>query len=351
MAVDETKLNEMIGRVITDIGATFHAPLVLIGEKLGLFKQLALGKMTAEELATATDTAVRYVQEWLPAMASGGYVSYDAEAVKYYLTEEQAMVLADEDSPAYMPGAFQAATAAIKSEPKITEAFRTGAGVGWHEHDAELFHGTERFYKPLYKTNLVQNWIPALNGVEQKLEAGALVADVGCGYGFSTILMAKAFPMSHFEGFDYHEPSIRVAKERALAAGVSNRVKFKALAAQDIPAAGYDLVTSFDCVHDMGDPVGAAKQILKALKPDGTWMIVEPYTGDTVEENFNPIGRLYYCASVMLCVPGALAQDVALALGSQAGETRLKEVVLSGGFTRFHRAAESPVNIVYEARP
>jgi SAM-dependent methyltransferase len=351
MVVDETKLNEMIGKVITDIGATFHAPLVLIGEKLGLFKHLASGKMNGKELAAVTDTAERYVQEWLPAMASGGYVSYDPKDKKYYLTEEQTMVLADEESPAYMPGAFQAATAAIKSEPKITEAFRTGAGVGWHEHDAELFHGTERFYKPLYKTNLVQNWIPALNGVKQKLEEGALVADVGCGYGFSTILMAQAFPQSRFEGFDYHEPSIRVAKERALAAGVSDRVKFEAVAAQDITAAGYDLVASFDCVHDMGDPVGAAKQILKALKPDGTWMIVEPYAGDTVEENFNPIGRLYYCASVMLCVPCALAQDVALALGSQAGETRLKEVVLSGGFTRFRRAVESSVNIVYEARP
>ena len=351
MAVDETKLNEMIGKVITDIGATFHAPLVLIGEKLGLFKELALGKMGAEELATVTDTAVRYVQEWLPAMGSGGYVSYDAETGKYYLTEEQAMVLADEDSPAYMPGAFQAATAAIKSEAKITEAFRTGEGVGWHEHDAELFHGTERFYKPLYRTNLIQNWIPALDGVKQKLEAGALVADVGCGYGFSTILMAQAFPQSHFVGFDYHKPSIRAAKKRSLAAGVSDRVKFEAVAAQDIPAAGYDLVTSFDCVHDMGDPVGAAKQILKALKPDGTWMIVEPYAGDTVEENFSPIGRLYYCASVTLCVAGALSQDVGLALGCQAGETRLKKVIMSSGFTRFRRAAETLVNIVYEARP
>jgi 2-polyprenyl-3-methyl-5-hydroxy-6-metoxy-1,4-benzoquinol methylase len=284
-------------------------------------------------------------------MASGGYVMYDAGDKKYYLTEEQTMVLADEDSPAYMPGAFQAATAAIKSEPKITEAFRTGEGVGWHEHDSELFHGTERFYKPLYRTNLVQNWIPALNGVKQKLEAGAMVADVGCGYGLSTILMAQAFPQSHFEGFDYHGPSISAARERALQAGVSDRVKFEAVSAQDLPASEYDLVTCFDCLHDMGDPAGAAETVFKSLKPDGTWMIVEPYAGDTIEQNFNPIGRLYYCASVLLCVSGSLAQDVGLALGAQAGEKRLKEVVLSGGFNRFRRAAESPINIVYEARP
>jgi len=351
MAVDETKLNEMIGKVITDIGATFHAPLVLIGEKLGLFKQLASGKMNAEELAAGTKTAKRYVQEWLPAMASGGYVMYDVETEKYYMTEEQKIVLADEESPAYMPGAFQAATAAIRSEPKITEAFRTGEGVGWHEHDAELFHGTERFYKPLYKTNLVQNWIPALEGVQQKLEAGALVADVGCGYGLSTILMAQAFPKSCFVGFDYHEPSIKVARERALAAGVSGRVTFEAVSAHDLPASGYDLVTSFDCVHDMGNPAGAAATIFKSLKPDGTWMVVEPFAGDKVEQNFNSVGRLYYCASVILCVSGALAQDDGHALGGQAGEARLKEVVLSGGFTRFRRAAESPINIVYEVRP
>ena len=284
-------------------------------------------------------------------MASGGYVSYDVEDEKYYLTEEQIMVLADENSPAYMPGAFQAATAAIRSEARVSEAFLTGEGVGWHEHDAELFHGTERFYKPLYRTNLVQNWIPALNGVKQKLEAGAMVADVGCGYGLSTILMAQAFPQSYFEGFDYHAPSIEAARERALQAGVSDRVKFEAVSAQALPVSGYDLVTCFDCLHDMGDPAGASETVFKSLKPDGTWMIVEPFAGDIIEQNFNPVGRLYYCASVLLCVSGALAQDVGLALGAQAGETRLKEVVISGGFTRFRRATESPINIVYEARP
>jgi len=351
MAVDMEKLQEMTGKVLADIGATFHAPLVLIGEKLGLFKELAAARLNAEQLAERTHTAVRYIQEWLPAMAAGGYVSYDPEAQCYYLTPEQSMVLADEESPAYMPGAFQAAIAAIKSEQKITEAFRSGEGVGWHEHDDELFLGTERFYKPLYQTNLVDNWIPALDGVLQKLRDGAFVADVGCGHGLSSILMAQAFPQSRFEGFDYHELSIKAATQHALDANVADRVRFEALPAQDLPASGYDLVTSFDCLHDMGDPAGAAETILKALKPDGTWMIVEPYAGDVVEQNFNPVGRLYYCASVLLCVPGALAQDVGLALGAQAGEKRLREVICSAGFTRFRRAAETPVNIVYEARP
>jgi len=352
MAIDENKLNEMIGKVIADIGATFHAPLVLIGEKLGLFTKLAKGKMNGEELAAATGTAIRYVQEWLPSMAAGGYVSYDPEDEKYFLTEEQSLVLADEDSPAYMPGAFQAATAAIRSESKIAEAFRTGEGMGWHEHDAELFHGCERFYKPLYRTNLVQNWIPALEGVQQKLEAGAYVADVGCGYGLSTILMAQAFPKSQFKGFDYHEPSIVTARQRAQDAGVSDRVSFEPVSAHDLDGSGFDFITSFDCVHDMGNPASAAEKVLKALKPDGTWMIVEPFAGDRVEQNFSPIGRLYYCASVTLCVSGALAQDGEVhALGGQAGEARLKEVIMSGGFTRFRRATETPVNIVYEVRP
>lgn len=351
MAVDMAKLEEMTGKVLADIGATFHAPLVLIGEELGLFKELAKENLNAEQLAGRTHTAVRYVQEWLPAMASGGYVSYDAESREYYLTAEQAMVLADEESPAYMPGAFQAALAAIKSAPKITEAFRTGDGVGWHEHAAELFSGTERFYEPLYRSNIVENWIPALDGVQSRLEAGGVVADIGCGQGRSTILLAQAFPRSRFEGFDYHGLSIEAARNNAREAGVDGYVSFEVLAARDTPASGYDLVTSFDCLHDMGDPAAAAVAIHAALKPDGTWMIVEPYAADAVEHNFNPIGRLYYCASVLLCVPGALAQDVGLALGAQAGEKRLREIVLSAGFTRFRRAAETPVNIVYEARP
>jgi len=351
MAVDETKLNEMIGKVIADIGATFHAPLVLIGEKLGLFKQLASGKMTAEELAAKTNTAERYVQEWLPAMASGGYASYDVEAEKYYLTEEQTMVLADEESPLYMPGTFQAATAAIKSEPKITEAFRTGEGVGWHEHDAEFFHGAERFYKPIYLTNLLGCWIPALDGVEAKLKAGARVADVGCGFGVSTIIMARAYSNTTFTGFDYHGPSVEMARTRAAEAEISDGISFETAAAKEIPAAGYDLVTCFDCFHDMGDPVGVVRHILKALDSDGTWMIVEPFAGDDVQQNLTPVGRLYYCASVLLCVSSAMAQDGGHVLGAQAGEARLREVVKEGGFTRFRRVAETSFNIVYEAKP
>lgn len=351
MAIDTEKLQEMTGKVLADIGVIFHAPLVLIGEKLGLFKELAAERLNAEQLAERTRTATRYVQEWLPAMASGGYISYDAGERVYYLTAEQAMVLADEQSPTYMPGAFQAALAAVKSEPKITEAFLTGKGVGWHEHAEELFSGTERFYEPLYRSNLVEKWIPALDGAQARLEAGAFVADVGCGQGRSTILLAQAFPRSRFEGFDYHEFSIEAARKNAREAGVADRIRFEVLSARETPASGYDLVTSFDCLHDMGDPVGAAEAVHRALKPDGIWMIVEPYAADEVEKNFNPVGRLYYCASVLLCVPGALAQDVGLALGAQAGEKRLREVVSSAGFSRFRRAAETPVNIVYEARP
>lgn len=351
MTFDMAKLEQMTGRVLADIGATFHAPLVLIGEKLGLFKALASEKMQPAQLAARTDTALRYVQEWLPAMASGGYVSYDPDSQAYYLTAEQAMVLADEQSPAYMPGAFQAALAAIKSEPLITEAFRTGSGVGWHEHDAALFLGTERFYEPLYRAHLVENWIPSLEGVQSRLDAGARVADVGCGQGRSTIIMAQAFPRSRFEGFDYHGLSIQAARKNVRAAGIADRVSFEVMAARDIPAAGYDLITSFDCLHDMGDPAAAARSIHAALKPDGIWMIVEPYAADATEHNFNPVGRLYYCASVLLCVPGALAQDHGIALGAQAGEKRLREIVLAAGFSIFRRASETPVNIVYEARP
>ncbi len=352
MALDEQKLNTLLQKVFADIGATFHAPLVLIGEKTGLFKALAeSGQLTSVELAERTQTAERYVREWLPAMAAGGYVTYDRVTKRYSLSEEQAFALADESSPAYLAGAFQAATAAIRSEPKITEAFRNGRGVGWHEHDPELFNGTERFYKPVYMSNLVGSWLPALEGVEEKLKNGGRVADVGCGFGASTLIMARAFPKAVFSGFDYHKPSIAYADTSAAEAGLADRVCFEACAAKDIPGSSYDLVTSLDCLHDMGDPVGAAAHILTTLKPDGTWMIVEPYAGDKVEDNLTPVGRLYYCASVLLCVPGAMDQDGGLALGAQAGEKGIREVVQQGGFTRFRRAAETSFNIVYEARP
>ncbi len=351
MAINEEKLNKIIGKVIEDIGATFHAPLVLIGEKLGLFKAMAgAGKITAAELADLTSTHARYVAEWLPSMAAGGYVEYDSKSKKYCLSEEQAFALADETSPAYLPGAFQAATAAIKSENKIAEAFRTGKGVGWHEHDPEMFLGAERFYKPVYATNLVKSWIPALDGMDEKLKSGVDVADVGCGFGASTIIMARAYPKSKFTGFDYHQPSVEMARIRAEDAGVSKNMDFETCAAKEIPSHPYDFITTFDCLHDMGDPAGAAAHIRSLLKPDGTWMIVEPYAGDRVEENLTPIGRLYYCASVLLCVPGAIDQDGGQSMGGQAGEARLRNVVLKAGFTHFRRASETPFNIVYEAK-
>jgi len=352
MAIDQDKLNSIIQQVIKDIGATFHAPLVLIGEELGLFKNMAgAGRLSAEELAKRTDTAERYVAEWLPSMAAGGYVTYHPETGRYSLSEEQAFAFADENSPAYMPGAFQAATAAIRAEKRITESFRTGEGVGWHEHDENLFPGADRFYRPNYSTNLVNCWIPALTGVKEKLDKGATVADIGCGFGTSTILMALAFPNATFIGSDSHEASVKTARLRAERAGVADRVSFEAASGSRFNGARFDLVTSFDCLHDMGNPVEAAGHVRTVLKDDGTWMIVEPFAGDCVEENLTPIGRLYYCASVLLCVPCALQQEGGIALGGQAGEARIREVARRGGFTRFRRATETPINIVYEARP
>ncbi len=352
MAQNETAANALIGKIIEDIGATFHAPLVIIGEKCGLFKAMDnQGEMTPHALAQRSGVTERYVMEWLPAMAAGGYVTYTPETGTYSLSEEQAVVLAREDSPTYMAGAFQAATAAIKSEPKIAEAFLTGSGVDWGEHDSEFYNGTDRFYRPQYTANLVSSWIPALDGVQQKLTCGAAVADVGCGYGTSTIVMAKAFPRSTFTGIDYHEPSVAAARQRAREAGLEGRVTFCVASAEDIPGAGYDLITTFDCLHDLGNPVAAAACTRRALKNDGTWMIVEPFAGDRVEDNLNPVGRLFYCASVLLCTPGSIAQGGELVLGGQAGAARLQRVVTEGGFSRFRRAAETPVNIVFEARP
>jgi 2-polyprenyl-3-methyl-5-hydroxy-6-metoxy-1,4-benzoquinol methylase len=352
MPLDQEKLNQFLQKALSDFGATFHAALVVIGDKLGLYKAMAnAGPVTSAELAERTGTAERYVREWLAAQAAGGYVTYDPAAGRYSLSEEQAFALADENSPAFMPGAFQLATSAIKAEPKISEAFRTGAGVGWHEHDPGLFHGTERFFRPGYAANLVSAWIPALDGVEARLRAGAHVADVGCGRGASTILMAQAYPRSTFVGFDYHQPSIERAGQLADEAGVSDRVSFAVAKAKDYPGRNYDFVTFFDCLHDMGDPIGAAAHVLETLRKDGTWMIVEPFAHDRVEENLNPVGRAYYSASTLICTPASLAQEVGLALGAQAGEARLQKVVTAGGFTRFRRATETPFNLVFEARP
>jgi 2-polyprenyl-3-methyl-5-hydroxy-6-metoxy-1,4-benzoquinol methylase len=351
MAVNPDKLNEFLGKAIVDFGATFHAALIRIGDKLGLYKALATGPQTPAELAKKTGTAERYVREWLSSQAAGGYVTYDSKSGKFSLSEEQAFALADENSPAFLPGAFQCALAAVKAEEKVAERFKTGKGLGWHEHHPELFVGTERFFRPGYAANLISSWIPALEGVDQKLKKGARVADVGCGLGASTILMAKSYPNSEFVGFDYHDKSIQTAKKRAKDAGVAQRIKFQVAKAKSYPGKEYDFVTFFDCLHDMGDPAGASSHVRKSLKKDGTWMIVEPFAGDKLEDNLHPIGRAFYGASTLLCTPASLSQEVGLALGAQAGEKRLREVVTSGGFTRFRRATQTPFNLIFEARP
>ena len=351
MQIDQTKLEKFMGQALGELGAGMNAALVIIGDKLGLYKAMAgVGPMTSTELAQKTATAERYVREWLSAQAAGGFVTYDAATGRFALPDEQAFALAVEDSPAYLPGAYQVIASVIRDEPRITEAFRTGAGVGWHEHCADLFQGTERFFRPSYAANLVSSWIPALKGVEARLQAGAKVADVGCGHGASTILMAKAYPKSQFVGFDYHAPSIEAAWMAAEKAGLADRVGFQVAWAKQFPGKGYDLVAFFDCLHDMGDPAGAARHVRETLAPDGTWMIVEPFAHDRVEQNLNPVGRVYYGASTMICTPASRAQEVGLALGAQAGEARLRDVVMAGGFKSFRRATETPFNMVFEAR-
>jgi SAM-dependent methyltransferase len=348
MAIDQAKLQALLGRAVVDIGANFHAALVVTGDKLGLFRALRdLGPITAADLAKRTGTHERYVREWLAAMAAGGYVSYEGAGEEFSLSEEQALALLDAD----LPGAFLLAQATVKSEPRITDAFRSGKGMGWHEHDPALFEGTERFFRPGYAVNLVPTWIPALEGVQAKLEQGGRVADVGCGHGSSTILMAKAFPASRFVGFDYHDRSIAWAREAAKREGLGDRVTFEVASARDYPGGDYDLVAFFDSLHDMGDPVGIGGHVRRSLGADGTWLLVEPFAHDRLEENLNPVGRMYYAASTMLCTPNSLAQEVGAALGAQAGEARLKRVATAAGFTRFRRAAETPFNLVFEARP
>ena len=351
MAIDQARLDAFMGSFVHDLGAVMHAATIVVGDQLGLYKALAEKPHTAESLARTTGTDARYMREWLSAQAASGYVQYDAATQQFSLSEEQAMALADETSPAFIPGAFHIAVAQFKAIPKITEAFRTGKGLGWHEHDTALFHGTERFFRPGYAANLVGNWIPALDGVEKKLRSGGRVADVGCGHGASSIIMAQAYPEAEITGFDYHEPSIRRAREAAEKAGVAGRVRFEVASAKTYPGTEYDFVAVFDCLHDMGDPVGAAAHVLKSLRPDGTWMIVEPYANDHLEQNMNPVGRVFYSASTFICTPASRAQEVGLCLGAQAGEKRIREVVTKGGFTRFRRAAETPFNLVYEARP
>ena len=351
MALDESKLNEFMGKFVNDLGAVMHAATVVVGDKLGLYKALAEQPASAEDLARRTETDPRYLREWLSCQAASGYVQYEAASDTFSLSEEQAFALAVEGSPAFIPGAFQIAVAQFKAIPKMTQAFRTGLGLGWHEHDAALFHGTERFFRPGYAANLVASWIPALDGVEARLKAGAKVADVGCGHGASTIIMAQAFPASNFVGFDYHEPSIAHAREVAKDAGLSDRVRFEVATAKTFPGTDYDLVTVFDSLHDMGDPVGASAHVRQSLRKDGIWMIVEPFANDRLEDNLNPVGRIFYSASTFICTPASRSQEVGRCLGAQAGESRLRKVVTEGGFSRFRRAAQTPFNLVLEARP
>jgi SAM-dependent methyltransferase len=350
--IDEGKLEAFMGRFVQDMGAAATAPLVLIGDKLGLYKAMADGApVTPSELAERTGCHERYLREWLSQQAASGYVSYDAGERTFRLPPEQAMALADDDSPVFIPGAFQLLAAIFKDEPHITERFRSGEGFGWHEHDPDLFEGTERFFRPGYLANLVDAWLPSLDGVVAKLGAGARVADIGCGHGASTILMAQAFPRSEFIGSDYHEGSIEAARRAAERAGVADRVSFEVASAKEIGGGPYDLVCVFDALHDMGDPVGAARHVRSQLAEDSTWMVVEPFAGDALEENLTPVGRVFYAGSTMLCTPASLSQEVGLALGAQAGEKRLAEVLREGGFTRVRRSAETPFNLVLEARP
>jgi 2-polyprenyl-3-methyl-5-hydroxy-6-metoxy-1,4-benzoquinol methylase len=352
MAIDQEKLEEFLHKQVGDIGAAMSGALVAIGEKLGLYKDLAdNGPATPEELAKRTSTAERYIREWSASQAAGGYITYDASSGRYSLTEEQAFCLADENSPVYLAGAYDVVLASQKALPRVLENFRTGAGMHWGEHDPMLFEGVANFFRPGYAANLVSSWIPALDGVEEKLQRGAKVADVGCGFGVSTILMAQAHPNSTFVGFDYHGPSMEIATERAKGAGVADRVTFEVAKSTDYPGTGYDFVTFFDCFHDMEDPTGAARHVLTTLEDDGCWMLVEPFAKDSVEENLNPVGRLFYAASTMICVPNSLAGN-GPGLGAQAGEARLREIIVDrGGFTRFRRATETPFNLILEARP
>ena len=350
-AIDGAKLQAFIGRMLGDLGALTNSVLVHVGDQLGFYKVLMKsGPMDSTALAKQTGTAERLVREWLSAQAAQGYVSYDKQTQKFSLSSEQAMVFADEESQFFMAGFFDIATGLFQDMPKIVNAFRSNGALAWHEHNGCLFCGTQRIFRPAYNHHLVNDWLPSLDGVVAKLQQGCSVADVGCGQGASTILMAKAFPNSKFFGYDYHADSIEAARKAAHDAGIGERITFATGAAKNFPAKAFDLICFFDCLHDMGDPVGAARHVSTALAANGTWMIVEPFAHDRLEDNLNPVGALFYAASTAVCTPASLAQEVGLALGAQAGEARLKKVVTEGGFTRFRRAAETPFNMVLEAR-
>ena len=351
MAVSDDKLMAFVNKFVGDLGATMAAGSVVLGDRLGLYRALATGPLRPQELAGRTGTAPRYVEEWLRGQAAGGYVEYDDQTGRYSLTEEQAFALTNPDGPIFVPGAFQLALGTLRAEPQIADAFRSGDGMGWHEHDEDVFVGCERFFRPGYVANLVDAWLPALEDVEARLRAGIRVADVGCGHGASTILMAQAFPRSTFTGSDYHADSVDQARKRAIEADLDGRVRFETASAQTFDGGPYDLVTTFDALHDMGDPLGAARHVRSQLTGDGTWMIVEPAAGASVSDNLNPLGRMFYSFSAFLCVPSALSQEGGYSLGAQAGEEPVRHLAQSAGFTRFRRAAETPFNIVYEARP
>jgi len=350
LTIDNSKLQEFLGKAVADLGATVSSTLVVVGEKLGLYKALAeFGPMTSQDLSDKTGILERYAFEWLNNQAAGGYVQYDSKENKYYLSEEQKACLADKDSPTYLPGSFQSFLSMAKDEEKVSEAFKEKKGIHWGDHHCDLYEGVERFFRTKYVANLVSNWIPSLNGVEEKLRDGIDVADIACGHGSSTIIMAKEYPNSTFIGFDYHPESIKTATTRAEDAGVADRVTFEVADSTKFPG-NYDFVTVFDALHDMADPVGASGQIYKSMKKDGSWMIVEPFSSDKPRENHNPIGRMFYGASATVCVPCSIAGN-GPGLGAQAGPTRIGHVVKNGGFSKFRIATKTPMNIIYEANP
>ncbi|TCO34425.1 methyltransferase family protein [Kribbella steppae] len=352
VAIDSDKLMGLVFKAVDEVGATLNAALVVMGDRLGYYQALADdGPATPGELAERTNTSEHYTREWLNAQAAGGYVEYDPSNGQYTLPPEQIVALTDSSSPAYLPGFFQIALGTVHHTSETIEAARSGAGIGWHEHTSDVHVGCERFFRPSYNANLLPSWLPALDGVVEKLERGATVADIGCGHGASTILMAEAFPRSEFVGSDYHQESIETARLRAAEAGLGERIRFEVAPAAGFSGSKYDLVTTFDALHDMGDPVGAARHVREALAPDGTWMLVEPMAGDKVEDNLNPVGRAYYGFSTLLCTPGSLSQPVGLALGTQAGPARIRDVTTAAGFTRFRTVAETPFNLVFEVRP